>query len=189
MLEKKDGILQDNVEEKNNMEGSDVQPEATQSSDQTKDLETTSDDLEGPKEIGSHEEPLEAIDIESSDSAEVAEVEGKLEAKAPEEEVDKAVESILPKEEEDMEASKLDGQPEEEKDLTLEAEVEDTTEESTDKESSIREKAATTDQSDEKEEDVLEEIDDSNAEDAEDEDNKHRHTIPMMDYHTMTMEK
>lgn len=37
--------------------------------------------------------------------------------------------------------------------------------------------------------DVLHEIDSSNAEDAEDEDNKHRHTIPMLDYHSLSMEK
>src|SRR5690606_9027426 len=39
-----------------------------------------------------------------------------------------------------------------------------------------------------KEDDVMGEIDDSNAEDAEDEDNKYRHTIPLLDYHAMTME-
>ncbi|WP_149302591.1 DUF349 domain-containing protein [Pareuzebyella sediminis] len=37
-------------------------------------------------------------------------------------------------------------------------------------------------------EDVLEEIDDNNAEDAEDNDNHHRHTIPLLDYHSMSME-
>lgn len=38
------------------------------------------------------------------------------------------------------------------------------------------------------EEDVHEEIDESNAEDAEDEDNHHRHHIPLLDYHSMSME-
>ncbi len=37
-------------------------------------------------------------------------------------------------------------------------------------------------------EDVLEEIDESNAEDAEDVDNHHRHQIPLLDYHSMSME-
>ena len=37
-------------------------------------------------------------------------------------------------------------------------------------------------------EDVLEEIDQSNAEDAEDKDNHHRHQIPIVDYHAMSME-
>ncbi|WP_422080803.1 DUF349 domain-containing protein [Ulvibacterium sp.] len=37
-------------------------------------------------------------------------------------------------------------------------------------------------------EDVLEEIDESNAEDAEDKDNHHRHHIPILDYHSMSME-
>jgi len=37
-------------------------------------------------------------------------------------------------------------------------------------------------------ENVLEEIDENNAEDAEDRDNQHRHTIPMLDYHSMSME-
>ena len=37
-------------------------------------------------------------------------------------------------------------------------------------------------------EEVLEEIDNSNAEDAEDKDNHHRHHIPFLDYHAMTME-
>ncbi|SHJ41458.1 DUF349 domain-containing protein [Pseudozobellia thermophila] len=37
-------------------------------------------------------------------------------------------------------------------------------------------------------EDVLEEIDENNAEDAEDTDNEHRHNIPMLDYHSMSME-
>jgi hypothetical protein len=36
--------------------------------------------------------------------------------------------------------------------------------------------------------DVLEEIDESNAEDAEDEDNQQRHHIPLLDYHSMSME-
>ena len=36
--------------------------------------------------------------------------------------------------------------------------------------------------------DVLNEIDDSNAEDAEDADNHHRHIIPVLDYHSMSME-
>ncbi|MEH6680882.1 MAG: DUF349 domain-containing protein [Sediminicola sp.] len=40
----------------------------------------------------------------------------------------------------------------------------------------------------EKDSDVLGEIDESNAEDAEDEDNKVRHTIPLLDYHSMSME-
>lgn len=35
---------------------------------------------------------------------------------------------------------------------------------------------------------VLEEIDESNAEDAEDTDNHHRHHIPLLDYHSMTIE-
>lgn len=37
-------------------------------------------------------------------------------------------------------------------------------------------------------EEVLNEIDESNAEDAEDEDNHKRHTIPLLDYHAMSME-
>jgi len=40
----------------------------------------------------------------------------------------------------------------------------------------------------EEEKDVQEEIDESNAEDAEDEDNQRRHHIPMLDYHSMSME-
>ena len=35
---------------------------------------------------------------------------------------------------------------------------------------------------------VLEEIDESNAEDAEDNDNQHRHVIPLLDYHSMSIE-
>lgn len=41
---------------------------------------------------------------------------------------------------------------------------------------------------DDSEEAVLEEIDESNAEDAEDADNHHRHVIPVLDYHEMSME-
>ncbi len=41
----------------------------------------------------------------------------------------------------------------------------------------------------EKEDDeVIEEIDENNAEDAEDTDNHHRHQIPILDYHAMTIE-
>ncbi len=41
----------------------------------------------------------------------------------------------------------------------------------------------------EKEDDeVIEEIDENNAEDAEDTDNHHRHQIPVLDYHAMTIE-
>ena len=39
-----------------------------------------------------------------------------------------------------------------------------------------------------KNDEVLNEIDDSNAEDAEDTDNHHRHIIPVLDYHAMSME-
>ncbi|WP_299530788.1 DUF349 domain-containing protein [Ulvibacterium sp.] len=39
-----------------------------------------------------------------------------------------------------------------------------------------------------KDEDVLEEIEESNAEDAEDKDNHQRHHIPILDYHSMSME-
>ncbi|MGB5819380.1 MAG: DUF349 domain-containing protein [Saonia sp.] len=38
------------------------------------------------------------------------------------------------------------------------------------------------------EEAVLEEIEETNAEDAEDDDNHHRHRIPLLDYHSMSME-
>ena len=41
---------------------------------------------------------------------------------------------------------------------------------------------------DESKETVLKEIDNSNAEDAEDKDNHHRHHIPFLDYHSMSME-
>ncbi|WP_236262755.1 DUF349 domain-containing protein [Aggregatimonas sangjinii] len=37
-------------------------------------------------------------------------------------------------------------------------------------------------------EEALAEIDEENAEDAEDHDNKHRHAIPLLDYHEMSME-
>ncbi|MDE3743802.1 DUF349 domain-containing protein [Maribacter polysaccharolyticus] len=42
--------------------------------------------------------------------------------------------------------------------------------------------------SDHGEEEVMNEIDESNAEDAEDQDNQHRHDIPILDYHAMSME-
>ncbi|QLG44125.1 DUF349 domain-containing protein [Costertonia aggregata] len=45
-----------------------------------------------------------------------------------------------------------------------------------------------TDDSTETDKDVLEEINESNAEDAEDTDNHHRHQIPILDYHSMSME-
>ncbi|MGB5554248.1 MAG: DUF349 domain-containing protein [Flavobacteriaceae bacterium] len=48
-------------------------------------------------------------------------------------------------------------------------------------------KAQKADQKDDSEK-VLEEIDDENAEDAEDADNHHRHNIPILDYHAMSME-
>ncbi len=48
-----------------------------------------------------------------------------------------------------------------------------------------KEKVETADKS---KEDGQEEIDESNAEDAEDEDNKHRHHIQLLDYHSMSME-
>ena len=48
-------------------------------------------------------------------------------------------------------------------------------------------KAATKDTKEE-EEKVISEIDDENAEDAEDHDNKHRHQIPILDYHALPME-
>ncbi|WP_419210977.1 DUF349 domain-containing protein [Maribacter sp. X9] len=60
-----------------------------------------------------------------------------------------------------------------ENETTVEAKVEDDTEESS--------RAS-------EEKDVLEEIDESNAEDAEDTDTVKRHAIPMPDYHEMSME-
>lgn len=44
------------------------------------------------------------------------------------------------------------------------------------------------DKSENVEEDIHEEINESNAEDAEDKDNNRRHHIPMLDYHSMSME-
>ena len=49
-------------------------------------------------------------------------------------------------------------------------------------------KASSPKDTEEGEEDVLEEIDNSNAEDAEDSDNYRRHHIPILDYHSMSME-
>lgn len=43
-------------------------------------------------------------------------------------------------------------------------------------------------ESEEKEVDVQDEIDESNAEDAEDHENQKRHEIPLLDYHSMSME-
>ncbi len=51
----------------------------------------------------------------------------------------------------------------------------------------IKSESPSTDDSD-SENNVLEEIDESNAEDAEDNDNHHRHEIPVLDYHAMSME-
>ncbi|KAG1647346.1 hypothetical protein GQR58_030664 [Nymphon striatum] len=51
----------------------------------------------------------------------------------------------------------------------------------------IKSESPSTDDS-ESEDNVLEEIDESNAEDAEDNDNHHRHEIPVLDYHAMSME-
>jgi len=45
-----------------------------------------------------------------------------------------------------------------------------------------------TSKAEEEKEDVLEEIDENNAEDAEDTDNYHRHNIPILDYHSMSLE-
>lgn len=190
MLEKKDGILQNNVEEKNNMERPDVQPEGTQSPGQAKDSEAKGEDLKDSTEDGSHPENSQAIGKESADSVKEAAVDAKSVSNAQEGEVDQVEESVQPIEGKDVEGTKSDGGQEEVKDGTEKAGEEVGSEEGTDKESTSSEQAALTDKSNEndKEEDVLEEIDDSNAEDAEDEDNKHRHTIPMLDYHSMTME-
>ncbi|NNE78538.1 MAG: DUF349 domain-containing protein, partial [Pricia sp.] len=73
----------------------------------------------------------------------------------------------------------------------------ETTEESISKNSTISKIASTdtpkendNDQNgkSEEKEDVQDEIDDNNAEDAEDKDNHHRHHIPILDYHSMSME-
>lgn len=62
--------------------------------------------------------------------------------------------------------------------------IKDDTSETTEPESNTAQKTA-----DDNDEDVvLNEIDDSNAEDAEDEDNRVRHTIPVLDYHSMSIE-
>ncbi|NAS11363.1 DUF349 domain-containing protein [Poritiphilus flavus] len=86
----------------------------------------------------------------------------------------------------------------EEKDQKLQEDVggdenSETTENTTDSEKSTEIKSETLDENAPAkeagtEEDVIEEIDESNAEDAEDEDNHRRHHIPILDYHSMSME-
>ncbi|MFS4492379.1 DUF349 domain-containing protein [Maribacter sp. 2308TA10-17] len=55
-------------------------------------------------------------------------------------------------------------------------------------ESSEKNDLSEKDDSEEEEEAVIEEIDENNAEDAEDSDNHHRHQIPILDYHSMSIE-
>ncbi|MFK7814535.1 MAG: DUF349 domain-containing protein [Maribacter sp.] len=50
------------------------------------------------------------------------------------------------------------------------------------------EDATSTENNEVTEEKTIEEIDDNNAEDAEDSDNHHRHKIPILDYHSMSIE-
>src|SRR5690606_27306515 len=116
MLEKKDGILQNNVEEKNNMERPDVQPEWTQSPGQAKDSEAKGEDLKDSTEDGSHPENSQAIGKESADSVKEAAVDAKSVSNAQEGEVDQVEESVQPIEGKDVEGTKSDGGQEEVKD-------------------------------------------------------------------------
>ncbi|MCG2462119.1 DUF349 domain-containing protein [Flavobacteriaceae bacterium F89] len=188
MLEKKDGILQNNVEEKDKLKSSDVRSEANPSSDPSADLDSVSD---RGKETEEHE-PLGAssgeIDKESTESGDSSGADGKSQIKSKETGTDDVAESILPKIDSGEEAPTPVGKQDEEQAETVVVGEEKFTEVGKEKKSDKKEKEASTDHAEEGEEDVLEEIDDSNAEDAEDEDNKHRHTIPMLDYHSMTME-
>ncbi len=67
-----------------------------------------------------------------------------------------------------------------------EAGMEKSTEEEVKEQSTDNEPVSTTTEASDK--DALEEIDDSNAEDAEDQDTAKRHEIPLLDYHSMSME-
>ena len=59
---------------------------------------------------------------------------------------------------------------------------------STPEKGSIEEETSSEIDTPEEKEDVQEEIDENNAEDAEDVDNHHRHNIPILDYHALSME-
>ncbi len=76
-----------------------------------------------------------------------------------------------------------------EKDGKLPEEVAKTSEEPKTSEEQNSEKEELVEATEDSSEDAhLEEIDDSNAEDAEDTHNEHRHRIPLLDYHSMSME-
>ena len=177
MLEKKDGILQNNVEEKNNLERAESKSKAitTSDSDQVGNLDNLDDGKGASAENERHEAGPEGVSEGSTDATDASEV-----VKTPEDDTGAMEESTNPKDrenEEEADTVKIDDQKEEEQ---VGSEAEETAKESTEKDVIGTEG--------EQEEDVLEEIDDSNAEDAEDEDNKYRHTIPLLDYHSMTME-
>ncbi|PIE99927.1 MAG: chromosome segregation protein [Maribacter sp.] len=103
----------------------------------------------------------------------------------------KSVDSLEPKKSEqpkdpmDLEPTKEETDSEKDNALneTEESNTEDAgpTKQSTDSEPAEEE-------TDNKNDDALNEIEESNAEDAEDQDNHHRHNIPLLDYHAMSME-
>ncbi len=174
MLEGKDQELQENVEE-------DFSETTGTPSDPEKSTETKSEEEANAKIVKSEtpesEKSGEDIpeEIEESNTDETTEAKSKEDtnsetiASEPSEAKKPKAEDI-PKEIEESNANEIN-EAESKEDTNSEAMASETFEAKKSKK-----------------EDVLEEIEESNAEDAEDKDNHHRHHIPLLDYHSMSME-
>jgi hypothetical protein len=216
MLEGKDQELQENVgEDFSETTGTSSDPEKSTETKSEEDINTETVESEPPEpENSKDEDVLEEIDESVTDKKTEAEskedtnaetieseppeserpkdedvpeevdessTEKKTEAKSKEDTNAETIESEPPELEKPKDGDVLEETEETNANKNTEAKSkEDTSAETIESESSESEKP--------KDEDVLEEIEESNAEDAEDKDNHHRHHIPLLDYHSMSME-
>ncbi len=151
-----------------------MQEEKDQGLQETVGEKNNSETTENTKEVSEKSTEIVTEDVKSENISESETIEPIKEPSesTSEKEPDKTAKEIAEPtpEEESVEPSKEIAEP------TLEKESVESTKETSEKEP------------DESKEAVLTEIDESNAEDAEDKDNHHRHHIPILDYHAMSME-
>ncbi|RKN77032.1 DUF349 domain-containing protein [Ulvibacterium marinum] len=174
MLEGNDQELQENV-------GEDFSETTGTASDPEKSTETKSEEDTNSKIVKSEPSESEKSDEDVLEEIEESNADAITQAESKEDTDSETVasepsESKNPKDEdvlEEIEESNADA-------ITQAESKEDTDSETGASEPSESKKP--------KDEDVLEEIEESNAEDAEDKDNHHRHHIPLLDYHSMSME-
>ncbi|MCW5515854.1 DUF349 domain-containing protein [Muriicola sp. Z0-33] len=177
MLEEKDHKLQNNVGEEERLETTDTITD----SEKTAELAPEAQETELPKtaETKTKAKKNEAVDTPAASAEKPTKVPPKEEIPA-----EKAEEAIV-----DAAVDKP-SEPKETKATKKQTATPTTTDKSKDSDTPEAESAIVPPaiEKGKEEEEAIEEIEESNAEDAEDEHNHRRHHIPMLDYHSLSME-